>query len=244
MTEWFRRSLDRYVQACAWLVLKRHRPLIVGITGTAGKSTTKEMLASILSEEAAVARFGPALTTPGNMNDDRGLPLTVLGFKDWIVYGRLKPLFLYSLMPVRAAALALRSNYPGLLVLEFGTHKHGHLHELVRLARPLIGVVTNVGAAHLETLGSLEGVANEKAALVISPPRHGAVILGSGHSFVDYLASRAKAPVTVVDGVGFDLNRNVAREVARQLGLSSEGCCQTNAHFALIGAPLALVGEL
>jgi UDP-N-acetylmuramoyl-tripeptide--D-alanyl-D-alanine ligase len=231
MTDRLRRLLDSYLQACARLVLSRHKPLIVGITGTAGKTTTKEMLASILRDPDVQTRFGQAVVTSGNLNDNSGVPLTILGFSDFIG-GRLKPFLMYPYVALRAVRLALRKAYPRLLVLEFGTHKHGNLHELVRLARPNIGVVTNVGPAHLETLGSLQGVADEKAALVISPPKDGAVILGSGHAFIDYFAKLAKAPVTVVEGVGYELNRNIAREVGRRLGIAEDVIERGLADFA------------
>lgn len=215
------RWLHLYLQACAKLVLRAHRPLIVGITGTAGKTTTKDMLASILAQDEAVSRFGHALVTAGNMNDDLGVPLTVLRYRDWLRFGRLKPLAVYALMPVRALAMALSRKYPRLLVLEFGTHEYGHLHELVKVARPNVSVVTTIGEAHLERLGSIEGVLQEKSALVTAPPESGAVFLGADHPHVDRLAALARAPVTVVEGRGNGLNASLARAVGRHLNLSS-----------------------
>lgn len=107
-----------------------HGPLI-GVTGSAGKTTTKEMLAAILS------RTGPGLKTAGNFNNLIGLPLTLFALKDehrWAV-------------------------------LEMGTSALGEIERLTEIAAPDLGIITNVGPAHLETLKGLDGVARAKGEL-------------------------------------------------------------------------------
>ncbi|MDE2197083.1 MAG: UDP-N-acetylmuramoyl-tripeptide--D-alanyl-D-alanine ligase [Gammaproteobacteria bacterium] len=104
---------------------------LIGVTGSSGKTTVKEMLASILR------RRGATLATRGNMNNDIGLPLTLLELDS----------------EQRAA------------VIEMGTNHPGEIGYLARITAPTVGVVTNAGAAHLEFLGSVEGVAREKGAL-------------------------------------------------------------------------------
>ncbi len=104
---------------------------VIGITGSNGKTTTKEMLAKILS------RRGHVLKTEGNFNNQIGLPLTLL---------RLE-----------------RNDQAA--VLEMGISRPGDMRLLCDIARPTMGIITNIGAAHLEFLGSLEGVATEKGVL-------------------------------------------------------------------------------
>ena len=104
---------------------------LVAITGSAGKTTTKEMLATILEQVA------PGLKTAGNFNNLIGLPLTLLQLKEEHQWA----------------------------VIEMGTSALGEIERLTEIAQPTIGVITNVGAAHLETLHGLDGVSRAKGEL-------------------------------------------------------------------------------
>ncbi|MDT8421656.1 MAG: UDP-N-acetylmuramoyl-tripeptide--D-alanyl-D-alanine ligase [Desulfuromonadales bacterium] len=110
--------------------LNLHGPL-VGITGSAGKTTTKEMLAAILEQQ------GTGLKTAGNFNNLIGLPLTLL---------QLRPEHCWA-------------------VIEMGTSALGEVERLTEIAGPNIGIITNIGPAHLETLHGLDGVARAKGEL-------------------------------------------------------------------------------
>ncbi len=119
------------LQALAtWHRMRFDVPLI-GVTGSNGKTTTKEMIAAILS------RRGPVLKTEGNLNNHLGLPL--------------------SLLRLDASHRAA--------VLEIGISLKGEMRRLCEIARPTVGLITNIGPAHLEFLGSIEGVAEEKGSL-------------------------------------------------------------------------------
>lgn len=115
--------------AAAWR-LQLQGPLIA-ITGSAGKTTTKEMLASILTQVA------PGLKTFGNFNNLIGLPLTLL---------RIEKQHQWA-------------------VIEMGTSALGEIERLTEIARPTVGIITNVGEAHLETLHGLDGVSRAKGEL-------------------------------------------------------------------------------
>ena len=104
---------------------------IIGITGTNGKTTTKELIAAVLSRRYHL------LYTEGNLNNHIGVPLTLL---------RLKP-------------------EHELAVVEMGASHPGDIHELVEIAEPDMGLITNVGKAHLEGFGSFEGVIRTKGEL-------------------------------------------------------------------------------
>jgi UDP-N-acetylmuramoyl-tripeptide--D-alanyl-D-alanine ligase len=107
----------------------RHGATVIGITGSNGKTTVKELIAACLGETA--------LATRGNLNNEIGLPLMLLELEPDHEYG----------------------------VFEMGCSRPGDIAWLAGLARPDIGVVTNAGSAHLEGLGSIEGVARTKGEL-------------------------------------------------------------------------------
>jgi UDP-N-acetylmuramoyl-tripeptide--D-alanyl-D-alanine ligase len=104
---------------------------VVAVTGSNGKTTTKELVA------AALRPLGDVLRTPGNFNTDVGLPLTILS----------------------------ASGTEAAWVLEMAMRAPGEIAYLTEIARPEIGIITNVAAAHLETLGSIDGVARAKGEL-------------------------------------------------------------------------------
>ena len=114
-------------------------PKVLAITGSNGKTTTKEMVAAILEEAWAGGkrRRGKILKTEGNFNNLVGLPLTLL---------RLR-------------------KQDKVAVVELGTNQPGEIQRLTEIADPDIGIITSVAAAHLEGLNSLAGVAREKGAL-------------------------------------------------------------------------------
>ncbi len=108
-----------------------HGPLL-GITGSSGKTSVKNMLAAILMTA------GPTLATEGNLNNEIGMPLTLL---------RLAPEHRYA-------------------VIEMGAGKPGDIAYLASLARPRISLLLNVMPAHLERMGSLRGIAETKGAIL------------------------------------------------------------------------------
>ncbi len=123
---------------------RHHRAQVVAITGSSGKTTTKELLRGALNRSYRVH------ANPGNLNNRIGLPLAILDAPD-------------------AAEV---------VVLEMGTNEPGEIEALTAIAEPDIGAVTTVSDAHLEKLGSLEGVFREKLALVTGLEGRGAVVVG------------------------------------------------------------------
>ena len=134
---------------------------VIGITGSVGKTSTKELAAAVLSRGFSV------LKSEGNLNNEIGLPLTLL-----------------SLDASHQRA-----------VLEMGMYARGELSMLCSIARPVIGVVTNVGPVHLERLGSLEAIARAKAELVEALPGDGVAILNYDEPLVRQMAALTKARV-------------------------------------------------
>jgi UDP-N-acetylmuramoyl-tripeptide--D-alanyl-D-alanine ligase len=134
---------------------------VIGITGSVGKSTTKEMIAEVLG-----ARYR-TLKSPGNLNNEIGLPLTIL---------------------------KLGSGYER-AVLEMGFYVPGEIQFLCDIALPQIGVVTNVGTVHAERAGSQEAIARGKSELVQALPEDGTAILNFDDSWVRKMEERTKARV-------------------------------------------------
>ena len=114
----------------------KFEPRVIGITGSIGKSTTKELIWTVLSR-----RFN-TLKSEGNYNNEIGLPLTLL---------------------------KLNSEYER-VVLEMGTYAVGEIELLCNIARPQVGVVTNIGPVHLERLGTIERIVEAKSELVEALP--------------------------------------------------------------------------
>lgn len=137
-------------------VIRRHKPRIVAITGSVGKTSTKQAVTTVLSSHFTVGGVS------GGYNNELGVPLAVIGAA---APGR------NPLAWLRVILLGLRrivgGAYPEILVLEFGADKPGDINRLMRLYPPNVGVLTAIAPVHLEKFKTLENVAREKK-LVIS----------------------------------------------------------------------------
>ncbi|MFH1079252.1 MAG: UDP-N-acetylmuramoyl-tripeptide--D-alanyl-D-alanine ligase [Pseudomonadota bacterium] len=129
---------------------------VIAITGSSGKTTTKEMAAQMMGLTKRV------LKTEGNLNNQIGLPLTLL---------RLTP-------------------QHDVAVVEMGTNMPGEIGCLTRIAEPDIGLITNIGAAHLEKLTSLAGIREEKGALFENMNRDGIAVINRDDKFLEFLGRR------------------------------------------------------
>ena len=129
---------------------KRFSLPVVGITGSNGKTSTKEMTAAILKQQETI------LKTEGNLNNHIGVPLTLL-----------------SLTTEHTAA-----------VIEMGINQKGEMAQLSNISQPTMGLITNIGPAHLEGLGTLAGVAAEKTVLFESLQEDGTAIINADDPFL------------------------------------------------------------
>ncbi|WP_406460729.1 UDP-N-acetylmuramoyl-tripeptide--D-alanyl-D-alanine ligase [Streptomyces sp. NBC_01622] len=147
--------------ALARHVVRRLGATLVALTGSAGKTSTKDLIAQVL------ARKAPTVFTPGSLNNEIGLPLTALSATDETRF----------------------------LVLEMGARGIGHIRYLTDLTPPKIGLVLNVGTAHIGEFGGREQIAQAKGELVEALPEDGAAILNADDPLVRAMASRTKAKV-------------------------------------------------
>lgn len=134
---------------------------VIGITGSVGKSTTKELVAEVLGQRYRT------LKNPGNLNNEIGLPLTLLSLSEG--YQRA--------------------------VLEMGFYVPGEISLLCEIAQPQIGIVTNVGAVHASRAGSIEEIARGKAELVQALPANGWAVLNFDDALVRQMAEKTQAQV-------------------------------------------------
>jgi UDP-N-acetylmuramoyl-tripeptide--D-alanyl-D-alanine ligase len=142
-------------------VVERLGTKVVALTGSAGKTSTKDLIAQLLQRSA------PTVWTPGSLNNEIGLPLTAL----------------------RATEETRH------LVLEMGARGRGHIRYLAELTPPRIGVVLNVGSAHIGEFGGREQIAQAKGELVEVLPEDGVAVLNADDPLVRAMAARTKARV-------------------------------------------------
>ncbi|MER7011252.1 UDP-N-acetylmuramoyl-tripeptide--D-alanyl-D-alanine ligase [Saccharopolyspora sp. NPDC000359] len=137
---------------------------VVGVTGSSGKTSTKDLIAQLLEP------MGPTVAPPGSFNNELGHPWTVLRADE-------------------------RTKH---LVLELSARGVGHIENLCQVAPPRIGVVLNVGHAHLGEFGSQEAVAQAKGELPESLPEDGVAVLNGDDPLVAAMAERTRARVVLV----------------------------------------------
>ena len=196
---------------------------VIGITGSVGKSTTKEMAAGVLDQRYRTIR------NPGNYNNEIGLPLSLLRLTE---------------MHERA-------------VLEMGFYVPGEISLLCEIARPQVGVITNISEVHLERAGSIEAITAGKRELVESLPPDGTAILNYDDERVRSMASATKAEVFMyglseeadlwasdIEGLGLEGIRFVLHHGGDQVFVRVPLLGRHSVHTALRAAAIGLVEGL
>lgn len=172
-------QLERMAKA----TLAEHRPQIVAVTGSVGKTTTRHAIASVLDGSFVVR------VPEKNYNNELGVPLTILGEHS---AGR---------DPWHWAKVLWRArrhggvNYPQLLVLEYGADKPGDIRALCRVARPCVSVITAVSPVHVANYPSIDALVDEKASLGEETDADGLVVLNADDTRVAAMADRMSALV-------------------------------------------------
>ncbi len=171
---WYERQLDKNLSVVVvddtlqalQLFAKNHRrkkeASVIGITGTSGKTTTKEMIHRILATTYDV------LATEGNLNNEIGVPLTLLRIEEDTM----------------------------MAIVEMGADRPGDIARLCEIASPNSGVITNIGEGHLEKLGSIEEVARTKSALFKTLEEDGVRYINLDDSYLKSFSEKKKGAVT------------------------------------------------
>src|SRR6185503_15393626 len=190
--------------ALATEVARHLSATVIGITGSSGKTSTKDLVAAL------VERAGPTIAPPGSFNNELGHPYTVL----------------------RADASTR------FLVLETSARGVGHIRHLAGIAPPRIGVVLNVGSAHLGEFGSREAIATAKGELVEALPSEGTAVLNADDPLVAAMASRTAARiVTFGEAATADVRASdvVLDELGRPAFTLHIGAESANIRMRLVG---------
>ncbi len=203
-----RRALGELARAQALRCAARR----VAVTGSNGKTTTKELL------RAALSAAGPTVASERSFNNDVGVPLTLLSIEP----------------ATRFAVLELGSNHPG------------EIARLADLARPEIGIVTNCAPAHVEFLKDLDGVVEEKGALIAALTESGTAVLNADDPSFPTLRSRARGRVVTFGvrrpadfravEIRFDLRRLVYRVRKQRVYVPLGGCHNVYNSLAALAA--------
>jgi UDP-N-acetylmuramoyl-tripeptide--D-alanyl-D-alanine ligase len=177
--------LEKILKYLATKALHRFGPRVIGVTGSVGKTSTKEAISVVLSSKFRVRK------NEKNYNNEIGLPLTILGiggggssFVGWI-----SSLF-------KAAWIAFfssKNNYPEVLVLEMGADRPGDIKYLADFLKPEVGVVTTVGISHLEFFKDKKNISKEKGYLVRSLDRERMAVLNWDDENVRAMAQNLKS---------------------------------------------------
>ena len=201
-----RRLLVFWLALLARLVLMRRKPSVIAITGSVGKTTTKELIGRILAE-----RFRTR-STEGNYNTEIGVPLTIIGAR--------QPRRAAEWWEVTRKAVGLlfggEEDYPEVLVLELAADKPGDLAHLTSFVHPDIAVITNVRNVHLQAYQGVDQIAEEKSWIVRRLKQSGTAVLNADDP-------RAKAMAALVPGramtYGFDEeSETYATDVKQEVG--------------------------
>ncbi|WND79519.1 UDP-N-acetylmuramoyl-tripeptide--D-alanyl-D-alanine ligase [Lysobacter capsici] len=152
-------NTERALADLATTVQSTRDTRVIAITGSNGKTSVKALTTAILEQAAP----GRTYSTPGNRNNEIGLPLAVLDAPEDALFA----------------------------IYEMGAGKPGDIDYLVRVARPQVAVVNNIAPAHLERMGSLLGIADTKGAIYDALPSYGVAVINADDAFAPYFDNRA-----------------------------------------------------
>lgn len=190
MIEWKLRVLAKQV-------LNKYKPKIVGITGSVGKTATKEAIYTVLSSQFRVWK------NIKNYNNEIGVPLSILGLES----GYKNPLaWLWVFVKGLGLLLFRKNDYPEILVLEMGADKPGDIKYLIDLVPCNVGVITAIGRVHEEFFGSLEKIIKEKHTIVSRLKKDDFAILNADEVLVMDAQEKTRAKVITF---GFSENADV-----------------------------------
>ncbi|MCK4553647.1 UDP-N-acetylmuramoyl-tripeptide--D-alanyl-D-alanine ligase [Candidatus Parcubacteria bacterium] len=177
--------------------MAKYKPDIVGITGSVGKTSTKEAIYTVLASKFKVRR------NIKNYNNEIGLPLTIIGADSpgrsiigwYIVFSKALKLILFK-----------DKGYPKILVLEMGVDRPGDMKYLNSIVKCKVGVITSIGPVHLEFFGSINNIQKEKGGLIKNLTKSSWAVLNYDDEKVRQIGNNTEAQILIY---GFDEKADV-----------------------------------
>ncbi len=228
-----KKIVQKILYVLARRVLKKYKPDVIGITGSMGKTSTKEAIFAVLSSKFR------ARQNLKNYNNELGVPLSILGAES----GQ-KSIFKWLGIIFHGIKLILFRDvdYPQILVLEMGADHPGDIKYLTELAPCKVGVVTGIGPAHLEFFESIEKIIKEKRIIISHLRLEGLAVLNRDDEKVYEMREKTRGKILTY---GFSSDSNVRAE---QEGMIGEGVEISGMNFKLSYAgavvPIFLPGVL
>lgn len=223
MKKIFRAIFEELLISCAKIIIWRHQPTIIAITGSAGKTTTKIVIGNALARAKGEEEV---LVGYGNLGTVSGVPLSLLKInvnlldQSPIVF-IISTVFLFIVALIKTVWYLIYPFYPQIAVLEVSADRVGDIQKTAAYLQPEISVFTNIGAAHLEYFGTIEGVRKEKEQLAIHTQKDGLIIINGVDENCRKLAAIAPAKVVLISEED-DFAVSATQEIGRWLGLDED----------------------
>lgn len=216
-----RKLLKIWLRYLAAKVLKKYCPRIVAITGSTGKTSTKEAILAVLRGADAASRI---VGTRGNLNTEFGVTATIIDprFIGTDVQGKIKLAWrdVWQLTWRAGQLLFRKLPYPKILVLELAADHPGDIKYFMNFIRPEVGVLTNIGDVHLEFYGSKSELVEEKSLVISHIKPRGLAVLNKDDDFSKLISRKTSARKVFV-----------STEVAADLWASDLGFGSAGVHF-------------
>jgi UDP-N-acetylmuramoyl-tripeptide--D-alanyl-D-alanine ligase len=197
-------SVQNLLAYFAKKILAKYQPKIIGITGSVGKSSTKEAVFLVVSQKYFAGK------SEKSFNGELGLPLSIIGIKA----DPQKNIFAWIKVMLRAVSLIIfKTKYPEILVLEYGVDHIGDMDHLLSIARPNIGVITNIGISHFEFFQNVDAIATEKGKIAQALKDNETLIVNADNSTA--LEQQSKTQANVLS-YGFKDSAKVRTEITNE----------------------------
>ncbi len=187
MKKLFKKPLQFILKILASRILRKFKPDIIAITGSVGKTSTKDAIYEVLSKKFKVKK------NKGSYNNEIGIPLTILGLDpsgSFLVWGKNIVLSLIKILFGR--------EYWDIVILEMGADRPGDISYLTSFIKPRVAVVTRVAPAHLEFFGTVENIAREKGRLVEAIDNEGWAVINIDDNMVAGMTRRCNGKILSV----------------------------------------------
>lgn len=187
--------VQKWLAGLARQIIAKHQPIVIGITGSVGKTSTRDAIFAVVKKAYSV-RKGEK-----NFNNEFGLPFTIIG-TDGPERNPLKWLWLFA----KGYLILWFGSFPKVLIAEMGVDRPGDMDYLLSIAKPNIAVITNIGMSHYEYFKSYEAVSLEKGKLVEALPEDGTAVISNDNELA---RAQTKKTSSKVITFGFADSSNV-----------------------------------